>query len=110
MLVYRRFRKARLVESLTAVIIPLDDSVLFVRLFNCSQLASGYSEVAQALDRDLRDLVLRQSQTVLRAVASGHGLSQQSLRGATEACCGALRSLGIGLFIGLLFDVSFEDI
>jgi hypothetical protein len=56
MLVYRRFLEARLVESLTAVIIPLDDSVLFVRLFNCSQLASGYSEVAQALDRDLRDL------------------------------------------------------
>jgi hypothetical protein len=50
MLAYRHFLKARLVESLTAVIIPLDDSVLFVRLFNCSQLASGYSEVAQALD------------------------------------------------------------
>jgi hypothetical protein len=39
MLAYRHFLKARLVESLTAVIIPLDDSVLFVRLFNCSQLA-----------------------------------------------------------------------
>jgi hypothetical protein len=50
MLAYRHFLKSRLVESLTAVIIPLDDSVLFVRLFNYSQLASGYSEVAQALD------------------------------------------------------------
>jgi hypothetical protein len=85
MLAYRHFLKARLVESLTAVIIPLDDSVLFVRPFNCSQLANGYSEGAQALDRDLRDLVLRQWQAVLRAVASWHGLSQQSLRGATEA-------------------------
>ena len=33
MLAYRHFLKARLAESLTAVIIPLDDSVLFVRLF-----------------------------------------------------------------------------
>jgi hypothetical protein len=40
----------RLVESLTAVIIPLDDGVLFVRLFDRAQFPSRYSEVAQTLD------------------------------------------------------------
>jgi hypothetical protein len=33
-----------------AVIIPLDDRALFVYLFNCAQLPSRYSEVAQTLD------------------------------------------------------------
>jgi hypothetical protein len=50
MLAYRHFLKARLVESLTAVIIPLDDCVLFVRLFDRAQFSSRYSEVAQTLD------------------------------------------------------------
>ena len=40
----------RLVESLTAVIIPLDDCILFVRLFNCAQLPSRYSKATQTLD------------------------------------------------------------
>jgi hypothetical protein len=39
-----------LVESLTAVIIPLDDGVIFVSLLNCAEFASRLSEVAQTLD------------------------------------------------------------
>jgi hypothetical protein len=44
------FLKPRLVESLAPVIIPLYDGVLFIRLFNGSQLTSWYSEVAQTRD------------------------------------------------------------
>ena len=39
-----------LVESLTAVIIPLDDRVIFVSLLNCAEFSSRLSEVAQTLD------------------------------------------------------------
>jgi len=37
-------------ESHTAVIIPLDDRVIFVRLLNCAEFSRRFSEVAQALD------------------------------------------------------------
>jgi hypothetical protein len=40
----------RLAESLTTVIIPLDDRVIFVSLLNCAQFPSRRSEVAQTLD------------------------------------------------------------
>ena len=40
----------RLVESLTAVIIPFDEGVIFVSLFNCAEFSSRLSEVAQSLD------------------------------------------------------------
>jgi hypothetical protein len=40
----------RLVESLTTVIIPLDDRVFFVRLLHRAEFSSGLSEVAQTLD------------------------------------------------------------
>ena len=36
-------------ESLTTVIIPLDDRVIFVSLLNCAEFSSRPSEVAQAL-------------------------------------------------------------
>src|ERR1700730_14330325 len=39
----------RLVESHTAVIIPSDDRVIFVSLFNCAESSSRLSEVAQTL-------------------------------------------------------------
>ena len=39
----------RLVESLTTVIIPLDDRVIFVSSLNCAEFSSRLSEVAQAL-------------------------------------------------------------
>src|ERR1700728_4305379 len=44
------FLKPWLVESPAPVIIPLDDGVLFVRLFNCTHFPGRYSEVAQTLD------------------------------------------------------------
>jgi hypothetical protein len=44
------FLEPRLAESHAAVIIPLDDRVLIVRLFNSAQLPSRYSEVAQTFD------------------------------------------------------------
>jgi hypothetical protein len=40
----------RLVESLTTVIIPLDDRVFCVRLLNCAEFSSRRSEVAQTFD------------------------------------------------------------
>jgi hypothetical protein len=40
----------RLVESLTTVIIPLDDRVFFVRLLKCAEFSSRLSEVSQTLD------------------------------------------------------------
>jgi len=39
-----------LVESHTTVIIPFDDRVIFVRLLNCAEFSSRFSEVAQTLD------------------------------------------------------------
>jgi hypothetical protein len=38
------------VESLTAVIIPFDDSVILVSLLNCAEFSSRLSEVAQTFD------------------------------------------------------------
>jgi hypothetical protein len=38
------------VHSLTTVIIPLHDRVIFVSLLNCAQFSSRLSEVAQPLD------------------------------------------------------------
>jgi len=38
------------VESHAAVIIPLDDRVIFVSLLNCAEFSSRLSEVAQTLD------------------------------------------------------------
>jgi hypothetical protein len=43
------FLERRLVEFLTAVIIP-DDCILFVRLFKGAQLPSRYSKAIQTLD------------------------------------------------------------
>jgi len=40
----------RLVESHTTVIIPFNDRVVFVSLFNCAELSSRLSEVAKTLD------------------------------------------------------------
>jgi hypothetical protein len=40
----------RLVESLTSVIIPLHDRVIFVSLLNCAEFSGRFSEVAQPLD------------------------------------------------------------
>jgi hypothetical protein len=39
-----------LVESHTTVIIPFNDSVVFVSLLNCAEFSSRLSEVAQTLD------------------------------------------------------------
>jgi hypothetical protein len=36
-------------ESLTTVIIPRDDRIIFISLFNCAEFSSPLSEVAQAL-------------------------------------------------------------
>jgi hypothetical protein len=44
------FLKPPLVDSLATVIVPLDDRVLIICLFNCAQLPSRFSEVAQSLD------------------------------------------------------------
>jgi hypothetical protein len=40
----------RLVNSLTTVTIPLDDSVIFVRLLNCADFAGQPSKIAQPRD------------------------------------------------------------
>jgi hypothetical protein len=40
----------QLVESRATVIIPFDDRVIFVRLFNYAEFSGWYSEVAQPLD------------------------------------------------------------
>src|SRR5260370_12644054 len=56
-----------------------------IQEFDRALFPSRYSEVAQNPRRDPRDLVPRQWQTALRVVASWHGLSQQSPRGATGA-------------------------
>jgi hypothetical protein len=40
----------RLTESHTTVIIPFDDSVVFVSLLNCAELSKWLSEIAQTLD------------------------------------------------------------
>ena len=37
-------------ESHTTVIIPFNDSVVFVSLFNCAEFSSQLSEVSQTLD------------------------------------------------------------
>ena len=39
-----------MVESHSTVIVPLDDGVLFVNLFNCTQFPSELSKVSQTLD------------------------------------------------------------
>jgi hypothetical protein len=44
------FLEPWLVESHATVVIPLDNRVLIVRLFNGAQLPSRFSEVAQTLD------------------------------------------------------------
>jgi hypothetical protein len=44
------FLKPGLVESRATVIIPFDDRVIFVGLFNCAEFSSRLSEVAQTLD------------------------------------------------------------
>jgi hypothetical protein len=46
------------VESFTAVTVPFDDSVIFVSLFNCAELSSRLSEVAQTLDAISRNQFL----------------------------------------------------
>jgi hypothetical protein len=40
----------RLVDPHAAVIIPLDDRIIFVSLLNCAEFSSRLSEVAQTLD------------------------------------------------------------
>src|SRR6202041_4194770 len=40
---------ASLLVSLPPLLFPLDDGVLFVRLFNCTHFPGRYSEVAQTL-------------------------------------------------------------
>ena len=37
-------------KSHTTVIIPFDDRVIFVRLLNCAEFSSRFSEIAQTLD------------------------------------------------------------
>ena len=37
-------------ESLTAVIIPFDEGVIFISLLNCAEFSSRFSEVAQTLN------------------------------------------------------------
>jgi hypothetical protein len=44
------FLKPGLVESRATVIIPFDDRIIFVGLFNCAEFSSRLSEVAQTLD------------------------------------------------------------
>jgi hypothetical protein len=44
------FLKPGLVKSRATVIIPFDDRVIFVGLFNCAEFSSRLSEVAQTLD------------------------------------------------------------
>jgi len=39
-----------LAESLTTVIIPLDERILFISLLNCPELAGRLSEVAQTFN------------------------------------------------------------
>ena len=57
----------RLVDPHAAVIIPLDDRVIFVSLLNCAEFSIRLSEVAQTLD------AISGNQTV----ASGGGLGQR---------------------------------
>jgi hypothetical protein len=44
------FLEPRLVQSHATVVVPLDDRVRFVRLFNGAQLSGRLSEVAQTFD------------------------------------------------------------
>jgi hypothetical protein len=50
MIFLAEFLEPRSAEPHAAVIIPLDDCVLIVRLFNCAQLPSRYSKVAQTFN------------------------------------------------------------
>jgi hypothetical protein len=40
----------RLLQSDAAIIVPFDDCVIFVRLFNCAEFSGRLTEVAQSLD------------------------------------------------------------
>ncbi len=65
----------RLVEPLTDVTIPLDDSVIFVSLFNqfnCAEFSSRLSEVSQTLDAISRNQFL----------VAGRGLGEPWLLGS----------------------------
>ena len=59
--------EGRLVESHAAVIIPLDDCVIFVSSLNCAEFSGWLSEVAQTLDAISRNQLL----------AGGRGLRER---------------------------------
>jgi hypothetical protein len=44
------FFEPRLVQSHSTVIVPLYKRIVFVRLLNCAEFSSRFSEVAQPLD------------------------------------------------------------
>jgi hypothetical protein len=44
------FLKPRLAQSHTTIVIPLDDSILFVGSLNCYEFSSGLSKIGQTLD------------------------------------------------------------
>ena len=59
--------EGRLVESHATIVIPLDDSVLFVSSLNCAEFSGRLSEVAQILDAISRNQLL----------AGGRGLRER---------------------------------
>jgi len=61
-----------LVKSLTTVIIPFDDRVIFVRLLNCAEFSSRLPEVAQPLD----------AISGIQFLVAGSGLGEPWLRGS----------------------------
>jgi hypothetical protein len=88
-----------LAESHTAVIIPLDDRVIFVSLLKlCPTLQSVFRSCPNPR-RDLRDLVPGWWHRARQAVVSWHGRSQGSPQGVTGAAGELLRNLGIGLLV-----------
>jgi hypothetical protein len=101
--------KPWLAESLPTVIIPFDDCVIFVGLFNCAQFPRRLSEVAQTLDAISGIQFLLGS----RGSASG-GFLARSESGVAPAYdtggWGALCSLGIGFLVIWVIFLHCEQI
>ena len=72
-------------NSYTTVVIPFDESVIFINLPNRAKFSGRHSEIAQTLRHDLRESNLGQCLKVRQAVASWHGPNQGVPRGVTTA-------------------------